>query len=84
MSIIYLFIFIYLFFFIITPSEIFRLSLGMVNFFFSGYVHANLNDIYLFRNSSTLEVVFDDRLLFLYSRVDKNRKSNIYLWWTLL
>ena len=84
MSIIYLFIFIYLFFFIITPSEIFRLSLGMVKFFFSGYVHANLNDIYLFRNSSTLEVVFDDRLLFLYSRVDKNRKSNIYLWWTLL
>ena len=25
-----------------------------------------------------------DRLLFLYSRVDENRKSDIYLWWTLL
>lgn len=81
-NVIYFILFFY--FFIITPAEIFRLSLGMVKFFFSGYVHANLNDIYLFRNSSTLEVVFDDRLLFLHSRMDANRKSDIYLWWTLL
>ena len=38
---------------------------GYVQVFFSGYVHANLNDIYQFRNSSTPEVVFDDRVLFL-------------------
>ena len=60
------------------------MSLGMFKFFFSGYVHMSLNDIYQFRNSSALEVIFDDRLLFLYSRVDENRNSDIYLWWTLL
>ena len=42
-----IYLFIYIFIFIITPSEISRLSLGMVKFFFSGYVHANLNDIYI-------------------------------------
>ena len=72
-NVIYLFIFIYLFFFIITPSEISRLSLGMVKFFFLRLCpRESKRYIYLFRNSSTLEVIFDDRLLFLYSHVDEN------------
>ena len=79
-NVIYLFIYLFIYFFhhhaLGNLSPVF--GYGQV-FFLRLCPRESKRYIYLFRNSSTLEVIFDDRLLFLYSHVDENCQNLTYI-----